>query len=42
MQGAAISDWQEGGSFSAPFDGALESVELSAPEFILYGDPEGN
>ena len=42
MMQAAISDWQHGGEFNAPFEGPLEIFEVSAPEFVLYGDSESN
>ncbi|MBQ7254463.1 MAG: hypothetical protein IJS30_07305 [Bacteroidales bacterium] len=42
MMQAAISDWQHGGEFNAPFEGPLEIFEVSAPEFVLYDDSESN
>ena len=38
MMQAAISDWEHGGEFSAPFEGPIETFEVSGPEFGLYSE----
>ena len=42
MQGAAISDWQEGGHFSSPFDGSQADFLVLDTEFVLIDDSENN
>lgn len=40
MQGAAISDWSEGGHFSAPYEVPLDNFDVSNSVFLLIDDSE--
>ena len=42
MQGAAISDWSQGGEFSSPYEVPLDNFDVSNSVFLLIDDSENN